>query len=120
MTSSEPVFRGVGVALLTLFTESGAVDITATIDHAAAVVDRGVRAVLVAGTTSEFWALTESDRADLVRGARAALPSDVAVLAATGSDDVATAARMTAAAVTAGANAVLVLPPRGAADLADY
>jgi 4-hydroxy-tetrahydrodipicolinate synthase len=114
MTSSEPVFRGAGVALVTLFTQSGAVDIAATIDHAASVVDRGVRAVLLAGTTSEFWALTESDRTDLVRGARAALPPDVAVLVGTGSDDVAAAARMTAAAVAAGADAVLVLPPRGA------
>jgi 4-hydroxy-tetrahydrodipicolinate synthase len=120
MASSEPIFRGVGVALLTLFDKVGNADIDATIAHAVAVVDRGVHAVLLAGTTSEFWALTESDRIDLVRGARAALPPDVPVLAGTGSDDVATAARMTAAAVAAGADAVLVLPPQGAADLADY
>jgi dihydrodipicolinate synthase/N-acetylneuraminate lyase len=120
MASSEPIFRGVGVALVTLFDESGAADIAATVDHAAAVVDRGVRAVLLAGTTSEFWALTESDRTDLIRGARAALPPDVPVLAGTGADHLAAAARMTAAAVAAGAHAVLALPPRGAADLAGY
>jgi 4-hydroxy-tetrahydrodipicolinate synthase len=94
--------------------------VTATVAHAVAVVERGVRGVLLAGTTGEFWALTQSERTDLVRGAREALPADVLVLAETGADDVTAAVRMTAAAVAAGADALLVLPPRGAAGLRDY
>jgi dihydrodipicolinate synthase/N-acetylneuraminate lyase len=120
MRRSEPIFRGAGVALVTLFDDLGAVDVTATVAHAVSVVERGVRAVLLAGTTGEFWALTESDRVELVRAARAALPADVPVLAGTGADDVSDAARMTAAAAAAGADALLVLPPRGAADLLGY
>ena len=42
------------------------------------------------------------------------------VLAGTGADDTGTAVRLTSAAVTAGADAVLVLSPRGATDLSDY
>jgi 4-hydroxy-tetrahydrodipicolinate synthase len=79
-----------------------------------------VRAVLLAGTTGEFWALTEADRVELVKAARAALPADVPVMAGTGAIDTATAVRLTSSAVKAGADAVLVLPPRGATDVSDY
>jgi 4-hydroxy-tetrahydrodipicolinate synthase len=121
MPSSEPLFRGVGVALVTLFDAEGTPDVAATAAHAARVVERGVRAVLLAGTTGEFWALSETDRVELIRAVRAALPSEVPVLAGTGADDTATAVRLTSAAVTAGADAVLVLSPRGATtNLSDY
>src|ERR1700733_10041292 len=112
MSSSEPVFRGVGVALVALFDAEGTPDVAATAAHAARVVQRGVRAVLLAGTTGEFWALSETDRVELIRAVRCALPSEVPVLAGTGADDTATAVRLTSAAVTAGADAVLVLSPR--------
>jgi 4-hydroxy-tetrahydrodipicolinate synthase len=118
--SSEPVFHGVGVALITLFDAEGTPDIAATAAHAASMVARGVRAVLLAGTTGEFWALSETDRVELIRAVRSALPSEVPVLAGTGADDTATAVRLTSAAVTAGADAVLVLAPRGATELLDY
>ena len=49
----DPLFRGVGVALVTLFDEHGEIDAPATAAHAAGLVDLGVRAVLVAGTTGE-------------------------------------------------------------------
>ena len=120
MPSSEPLFRGVGVALVTLFDAEGTPDMAATAAHAARVVERGVRAVLLAGTTGEFWALSETDRVELIRAVRSALPSEVPVLAGTGADDTDTAVRLTSAAVTAGADAVLVLSPRGATDLRDY
>jgi dihydrodipicolinate synthase/N-acetylneuraminate lyase len=83
MSSAEPVFRGAGVALVTLFDDSGTADVTATVAHAVAVgvVGRGVRGVLVAGTAGEFCALTESERTDLVRGAREALPGSLGALA---------------------------------------
>lgn len=54
MFSAEPVFRGAGVALVTLFNDSGTPDVTATVAHAVAVVQRGVRGVLLAGTVPEL------------------------------------------------------------------
>ena len=50
---NDPVFRGVGVALVTLFDANGELDAPATAELAVRLVDLGVRAVLVAGTTGE-------------------------------------------------------------------
>ncbi|MGH9286064.1 MAG: dihydrodipicolinate synthase family protein, partial [Acidimicrobiales bacterium] len=52
-----PPFRGVGVALVTLFDERGGLDAGATADHAARLVELGVAAVVVAGSTGEAAAL---------------------------------------------------------------
>lgn len=120
MTSRSPIFRGVGVALVTLFDESGTVAIQPTIDHAVNLVGRGVQAVLLAGTTGEFWALTLEDRARLIAAARDALPAEIPVIAGTGADSSEAAAALTRSARSAGADAVLVLPPKGAKDLRSY
>lgn len=120
MPNPEPLFHGVGVALVSLFDDTGGLDATATVAHAARLVSRGVRAVLLAGTTGEFWALSDADRIELIKAMRAALPSHIPVVAGTGANDAATAVRLTSSAVQAGADAVLVLPPRGATDLLDY
>lgn len=116
----EPLFRGAGVALVSLFNPSGMLDVPATVEHAVRVVERGVQAVLVAGTTGEFWSLSDDERVALVHAARAALPREIPVIAGTGAEDAATAARLTSAAVGAGADAVLVLSPRGMSDVRDY
>ncbi|HMA47513.1 MAG TPA: dihydrodipicolinate synthase family protein [Frankiaceae bacterium] len=118
---AEPLFRGVGVALVTLFDEGGGLLAEATAAHAAALVGRGVRAVLVAGTTGEAAALSAADRQELVRATRAALPAGVPLLVGTGHPDPAQAARLTAAVRdTGGADAVLALPPPGGSDLVGY
>ena len=61
-------FVGVGVALITLFDDERKVDIPATVEHAAKLVDLGVQAVLVSGTTGESKALTDSERNALLSG----------------------------------------------------
>jgi 4-hydroxy-tetrahydrodipicolinate synthase len=81
MPTREPPFRGVGVALISLFDDAGTLDVAATVAHANRLVNRGVRAVLLAGTTGEFWALSEADRIELIRVARAVLPPEVPVMA---------------------------------------
>ena len=120
MPNSESLFRGVGVALASLFDDAGALDVAATVAHAERLVERGVRAVLVTGTTGEFWSLSESDRTALVTAIRKALPSNIPVMAGTGANSTTAAVRLTSAAVQAGADAVLVLPPRGSLEILDY
>jgi dihydrodipicolinate synthase/N-acetylneuraminate lyase len=120
MPNSEPLFRGVGVALVSLFNDDGGLDVPATVAHANRVVARGVRGVLVAGTTGEFWALSEPERLELIRTARAEIPAHVPVVAGTGANDAATAVRLTAGAVEAGADGVLVLAPPNSTDLVGY
>jgi 4-hydroxy-tetrahydrodipicolinate synthase len=110
---AEPVFTGVGVALATLFEEDGAVDVKATADFAATLVDLGIQAVVVAGSTGEAAALTTEERVDLITGTRRAVPEGVPVIAGTGGPSARQAAALTRDAREAGADAVLALcPPR--------
>jgi 4-hydroxy-tetrahydrodipicolinate synthase len=110
---TEPLFTGVGVALATLFDDAGEVDAKATAEHAAALVDLGVRAVGVAGSTGEATALTADERVALLTETRRAVPSGVPVVAGTGAPSARQAAALTRDAREAGADAVLALcPPR--------
>jgi 4-hydroxy-tetrahydrodipicolinate synthase len=110
---TEPLFSGVGVALATQFDEAGEVDAKATAAHAAALVDLGIRAVVVAGSTGEAAALTASERVALLTEVRRAVPTGIPVIAGTGGPSARQAAALTRDARDAGADAVLALcPPR--------
>ena len=117
-----PLFRGVGVALVTLFDEHGEIDAPATAAHAAGLVDLGVRAVLVAGTTGEPSSLDPAERAVLLGAVRDALPpgSGVPVIAGTGAPSIREAVALTAAARDGGADAVLALSPPQVSDPRPY
>ncbi|HEX6500459.1 MAG TPA: dihydrodipicolinate synthase family protein [Micromonosporaceae bacterium] len=119
VTGGEPLWRGVGVALVTLFDAAGAVDYAATAAHAARLVDAGVRGVLVAGTTGEADALDDDERARLVAAVRAVCPQVPVMAGASGPWTGAVVARVSTV-VKAGADAVLVAPPRRCADVAGF
>jgi 4-hydroxy-tetrahydrodipicolinate synthase len=106
-------FSGVGVALVTIFDSSGAVDEVATARHAEDLVRRGMRAVLVNGTTGEAGTLTDAERVALIQAVRKAVPAEVPVIAGTGGQSASAAVALTVAAVDAGADAVLAYPPPG-------
>jgi 4-hydroxy-tetrahydrodipicolinate synthase len=110
---AEPVFEGVGVALVSLFDSDDHLLVSETAEHATGLVERGVAAVTVAGTTGEPWRLDDEDRVALVEGCRASLPGD-AVIAGTGHSDPDKARDLTARCSAAGADAVLVLSPADA------
>ena len=114
------VFNGVGVALVTIFTPDGEVDPGSTGKLAADLVARGMRAVLVAGTTGEAVTLEAGERRDLIEAVREAAPSDVPVVAGTGAPSIRQAAALTTDAVAAGADAVLAWPPPLAAGPEGY
>ncbi|MGH9129701.1 MAG: dihydrodipicolinate synthase family protein [Acidimicrobiales bacterium] len=118
----EPLFRGVGVALVTFFDEGGRLLAKATAEHAAAVVDAGIAAVLVAGTTGEAAALDPDERLALVDAVRAAVPagSEVPVIVGTGAPSARQAVALTKSACAHGADAVLALSPPGCADPRPY
>jgi 4-hydroxy-tetrahydrodipicolinate synthase len=117
---AEPLFRGVGVALATLFDDDGGLDAKATAGHAAALVDLGVRAVVVAGSTGEAVTLSSEERIALLTEVRRAVPATIPVLAGTGAPSRRQAVALTRAAVDHGADAVLVLSPPGSSDLRGY
>jgi 4-hydroxy-tetrahydrodipicolinate synthase len=115
-----PLFTGVGVALVTIFDDGGEVDAKATAALAEQLVAAGVRAVVVAGTTGEAPALSEQERAALIRAVRSTVPAGVPVLAGTGASTGRQAAALTASAVGEGADGLLVLSPRGVPDPRRY
>lgn len=116
----ETVFRGVGVALVTLFDEGGALAAEATAEHAARLVDLGVQAIVVSGTTGEPAALEPEERVELLDAVRRALPASVPVIAGTGQPSARQAARLTEMACDHGADAVLALSPPRVADPRGY
>lgn len=116
----DPVFRGVGVALLTLFSDDGAIDPSATADLAGRLCAAGVRAVLVGGSTGEAYALTDRERLDVLSAVRQVVPSDVVVIAGTGAPSARQAVELTRQAVDGGADAALVLSPLRSADPRPY
>src|SRR6266852_4082326 len=120
LVKAEELFRGVGVALVTIFSRSGEADPAATAKHAADLVSRGMRAVLVAGTTGEAGTLTQQERTALIEAVRAAIPAEIPVLAGTGAATAETAVSLTAAAARAGADVILAYPPPGSAGLPDF
>jgi 4-hydroxy-tetrahydrodipicolinate synthase len=114
----DALWTGPAVALVTLFDDEGAVAVKETAAYAARIVATGIRAVLVAGSTGEAGALTDAERAELVAAVRAACPG-VPVLAGASGEWRGQAAARTVAMIAAGADAVLVAPPRQGA-LRDY
>lgn len=114
------MFTGVGVALLTLFAERGDLDAPATAGLAVQLVDAGVRAVVVAGTTGEAFTLDLPERCALIAAVRSAVGDRVPVIAGTGAPSARQAVELTRAAVDHGADALLTLSPAGAADVRPY
>lgn len=112
-------FTGVGVALVTLFDDTRALDAAGTADLAARLVDDGVRAVVVAGSTGEADTLDDDERRRLTDAVRSRVDG-VPVLVGTGGTWAGQAARRTAAARDGGADAALVLSPRRVADPRAY
>ncbi|MGH9023853.1 MAG: dihydrodipicolinate synthase family protein [Acidimicrobiia bacterium] len=117
---TEPVFSGVAVALLTFFDESGRIDAPATAEHAARLVELGISAVVVAGTTGEPASLDLDERSALLEAVRKEVPSDVPVIAGTGAPSARQSATMTILARDHGADAAMVLSPPWVADPRPY
>lgn len=118
--NEEALFSGVGVALVSIFDDAGHLLVQETAAHARTLAERGVRAVLVAGTTGEPWALSDGEVCALTHATREALPFDVPVIAGVRSSPASTAASLSKAVRDAGADAALVLPPRGVEDPVEF
>jgi 4-hydroxy-tetrahydrodipicolinate synthase len=116
----EPVFTGVGVALVTLFDDREDVDASATAALAAQLVGLGTRAIVVAGTTGEAATLDPGERVALLDAVRDEVHSAVPVIAGTGAPSARQAAALTRDAVEHGADAVLALSPPGPVDVRRY
>ena len=113
------VFTGVGVALATMFDDHGELDAAATAAHGARLVELGVAAVVVGGTTGEAAALDVDERERLLAAVRSAVDG-VPVIAGTGAPSARQAADLTTRARDGGADAVLTLSPPQTVDPRPY
>lgn len=114
------LFSGVGVALVTVFADTGDIDPAATGKLAADLAARGAQAMLVNGSTGEAATLSDGERYTLIEAVRAAVPAEVPVIAGTGAPSARQAVGLTREAVLAGADAVLAWCPATCTDLAGY
>jgi 4-hydroxy-tetrahydrodipicolinate synthase len=114
------LFRGVGVALATLFGADGEVDPASTSKLAVDLAWRGLQAVLVCGSTGEAATLSGAERTVLIDAVRAAVPASVPVIAGTGAPSQRQAVALTSQAIQAGADAVLTWCPVGCPGLAGF
>ncbi|HEU4347305.1 MAG TPA: dihydrodipicolinate synthase family protein [Actinoplanes sp.] len=116
---ADAIWTGPAVASVTLFDDDGALLAHESAAHAARVVETGINAVVVAGSTGEAASLTDEERVDLVAAIRRACP-DVPVLAGASGEWWVPAATRVQAVLKAGADGVLVAPPRLGGSLPDY
>jgi 4-hydroxy-tetrahydrodipicolinate synthase len=119
MQPAAPVFRGIGVALVTLFDAHRQVDYAGTADLAVRLVELGVDALVVAGTTGEADALDDDERLRLFAAVRE-VAGDTVVVGGTGAASTHQAVRLTARVGDTGVDAVIARSPRGLVDAAPY
>ena len=103
-------FRGVGVALVTPFTESGSIDFDALRRHVECQVDGGVHMLVPCVTTGESVHMTAAEQAQVIEATvRAA--GRIPVMAGAGSNNTAHGIDLAKAARDAGAEAILAVSP---------
>lgn len=104
-------FRGSAAALVTPFTDGGAVDFAALGRLIEFQISSGTDALVILGTTGESSALTHAERLDCIGFAVKAARGRVPVIAGVGSNDTAYSVKLTREACRMGADALLAVTP---------
>lgn len=104
-------FRGVGVALVTPFTESGSIDFDALERHVEYQVDGGVNMLVPCGTTGESVTMSAAEQAQVIEATVRAAAGRIPVMAGAGTNSTAHGVDLAKAARDAGADAILSVSP---------
>jgi len=104
-------FGSLLTAMVTPFTDDGAVDYAAARKLASWLVAQGCDGILVNGTTGESPTTDEAEKKELVAAIVDEVGGQVAILAGAGSNHTGHAAQMAKDAVAAGADGILVVTP---------
>ena len=102
-------FGEVLTAMITPFTESGALDLDAAVGLARWLGEHGSDGLVVAGTTGEGPVLTDAEKLDLFRAVSEAVT--IPVIAGTGTNDTAHSVELTRQAKDTGVTGALVVTP---------
>jgi 4-hydroxy-tetrahydrodipicolinate synthase len=111
MTTTAPPFGRALCAMITPFTEEGALDLDGAQELAARLVAQGCDGLVLSGTTGESPTTTDAEKAALVTAVREAVGERASVVAGVGTFDTRHTVELTHAAETAGADGVLVVSP---------
>ncbi|MEW1779420.1 4-hydroxy-tetrahydrodipicolinate synthase [Streptomyces sp. NPDC086777] len=98
-------------AMVTPFTEAGALDLDGARRLAARLVAEGCDGLVLNGTTGESPTTTDAEKAELIAAVRAAVGERVPLVAGVGTADTRHTVELTLAAEKAGADGVLVVSP---------
>jgi 4-hydroxy-tetrahydrodipicolinate synthase len=104
-------FGGVGVALVTPFTQTGGVDFDALREHVERQVDGGVNMLVPCGTTGESVTMTAAEQARVIEATVRAAAGRIPVMAGAGTNNTADGINLAKAARDAGADAILSVSP---------
>ncbi|MGW2824899.1 4-hydroxy-tetrahydrodipicolinate synthase [Streptomyces sp. NPDC001443] len=109
--SSAPPFGRALCAMITPFTEAGALDLDGAQRLAGRLVAEGCDGLVLSGTTGESPTTTDAEKSALIRAVRAAVGDRVPLLAGVGTSDTRHTVELARAAERAGADAALVVTP---------
>nr|WP_145489125.1 MULTISPECIES: 4-hydroxy-tetrahydrodipicolinate synthase [Streptomyces] len=111
ITHSPSPFGRVLCAMITPFTEEGALDRSGAQELAAHLVAEGCDGLVLNGTTGESPTTTDGEKAELITAVREAVGARVPLIAGIGTADTRHTTELALAAEKAGADAVLVVAP---------
>ncbi|MFF3966938.1 4-hydroxy-tetrahydrodipicolinate synthase [Streptomyces griseorubiginosus] len=111
MTTTAPPFGRALCAMVTPFTEEGALDLDGAQRLAARLVAHGCDGLVLSGTTGESPTTSDAEKAALVTAVREAVGAGVPVVAGVGTSDTRHTVELALAAEKAGADGVLVVSP---------
>lgn len=107
----QPVFTGSCTALVTPFTATGAIDIPALLRLLDFQLENKTDAVVVCGTTGEAAAMGYNERMHTIETVARHIDGRIPVIAGSGSNNTENAITLSRDAVSAGADALLVVTP---------
>jgi 4-hydroxy-tetrahydrodipicolinate synthase len=111
-TAARETFTGIWAAATTPFDADGELDLDALERDVRYLIDTiGVGGIFCAGVMGEFWALTDQERAEVIRQVVRASAGDVPVLAHTGHHNARDTIALTREAERAGADFAVVINP---------
>lgn len=104
------IFEGVGVALATPFTNNE-VDYNALEKHVDFLLENGVQAIIVNGTTAESPTLTEEEKEQVLEAVVKQVNHRVTIIAGTGTNNTAKSIQASQRAKQLGADAIMLITP---------
>ena len=107
---NEPIFTGACTALVTPFL-GDSINYPMLEVLLKRQIDAGIRAVVLSGTTGESPALSDSEKLELFRRAKAYVGGDCKIIAGTGSNSTTHVVRLSQLAQEAGADGLLIVSP---------